>query len=51
MKYKGRSESDVYEDDLPKEEKVDEEIEVENAGHQNFQDDDEFKEAQVEAGD
>jgi hypothetical protein len=29
MKYKGRSESDLHEDDLPKEEKVEEEIEVE----------------------
>jgi hypothetical protein len=32
MKYRGRSASDVYEDDLPKEEKFEEEIEVDDFG-------------------
>jgi len=51
MKYRGRSASDVYEEDLPKEEKLVEEIEVEDFGRQNSQHEDEFKEAAVEVGD
>ena len=51
MKYRGRSASDVYEEDLPKEETLVEEIEVENFGRQNSQHEDEFKEAAVEVGD
>ena len=35
MKYRGRSASDVYEEDLPKEETLVEEIEVENFRRQN----------------
>ena len=51
MKYRGRSASDVYEEDLPKEETLVEEIEVENFGRQISQHEDEFKEAAVEVGD
>jgi hypothetical protein len=52
MKYRGRSASDVFEEELPKEDVVQEVIEVENAVNKNVEDEvNEFKEAEVEAGD
>ena len=52
MKYRDRSASDVFEEELPKEDEVEEAIEVENAVKKNFENEvNEFKEAEVEAGD
>lgn len=52
MKYKGRSESDIHEEDLPKEVQLEEEIVVEEIVKQAIDDDvNEFKEVEMEAGD